>query len=61
MILSPWDLLKPRPFLQVSVATGVNRCSLFAFGAEGIDPLGLPPSLRDARCLKRVQVVLVPG
>lgn len=34
---------------------------MFVFGAEGIDPLCLPPSLCDARCLKRVQVVPVPG
>lgn len=59
--LSSRDLLKPRSVVQVSVATGVNRCNLFAFGAEGIDPLCLPPSLCDARCLKCVQVVPVPG
>lgn len=59
--LSSQDLLKPRSVVRVSVATGVNRCNLFDFGAEGIDPLCLPPSLCDARCLKCVQVVLMPG
>lgn len=59
--LSPRDLLKPRSLLRVSTAAGVNRCRLFVSGAEGTDLLCLPPSLYDARCLKRVQAVPVPG